>query len=67
MAMRNRLREIRHDHRMNQTEFAEYIKVTRSLYNKWEHQHSQPNPEWMLKLAKRLNKPVEEIFYLEDE
>ena len=67
MAVKNRLKDIRHDHRMNQTQFAEYIGVTRSLYNRWEHQRSQPNQEWMLKLAKRLNIKVEDIFYLEDE
>ena len=67
MAVKNRLKAIRHDHRMNQTQFAEYIGVTRSLYNRWEHQRSQPNQEWMLKLAKRLNIKVEDIFYLEDE
>jgi putative transcriptional regulator len=63
--MKNRLKEIRHDHRMNQTKFSSHIGVTRSLYNKWEHQHSQPNQDWMLKLAQRLYMKVEDIFYLE--
>lgn len=66
MAVKNRLKEIRHDHRMNQTEFAKHIDVSQPLYNRWENQRSQPNPEWMLKLAKRLSLKVEDIFYLED-
>lgn len=65
--MKNRLKEIRHDHRMNQTQFADHIGVSQPLYNRWERQKSQPSPDWMLKLARRIHKPVEEIFYLEDE
>mgnify|MGYP001375886286 FL=1 len=67
MAVKNRLKDIRHDHRMNQTQFAMHIGVSQPLYNRWENQRSQPNQEWMLKLAKRLNIRVEDIFYLEDE
>ncbi|GAB6932197.1 helix-turn-helix transcriptional regulator [Calditerricola satsumensis] len=67
MAVRNRLKELRHDHRMNQVEFADYLGVNRQLYNRWEKQAVQPSLEWVLKIAKRLGKPVEEIVYLEEE
>jgi putative transcriptional regulator len=66
VAIRNRLKEIRHDHRMDQTQFAEFLGVNRSLYNRWERQQTQPNPEWILKIAQKVNKSVEDIFYLDE-
>ncbi|WP_380026701.1 helix-turn-helix transcriptional regulator [Effusibacillus consociatus] len=66
MAVRNRLKEIRHDHRMNQIEFAEYIGAARQLYNRWENQTTQPSLEWVLRIAKRTGRPVEDIVYLEE-
>jgi putative transcriptional regulator len=65
LAVRNNLKDIRYDHRMNQMEFAEYIGVNRSLYNRWEKQHTQPNVVWLLKISKILKKSIEEIVYLD--
>ncbi|WP_127585775.1 helix-turn-helix transcriptional regulator [Paenibacillus koleovorans] len=66
MAVKNRLKEIRHDHRMNQVEFAEHIGINRTLYNRWERQKTQPELETVLKLSKLLNKTVEEIVFLDE-
>lgn len=66
MSIKNRLKDIRFEHKMKQTEFAEYLGVNRQLYNRWENQDIQPGLEWVLKLSKRLNIPVEDIVYLEE-
>lgn len=50
-----------------QTEFAEFLGIGPSQYNRYEKQSGQPTIEIALKIAKRLNKTVEEIFYIEDD
>ncbi|PYI57003.1 helix-turn-helix transcriptional regulator [Paenibacillus flagellatus] len=67
MVVKNRLKEIRHDHRMNQVEFAELLGVGRSLYNRWENQHVQPELETVLRIAKVVKLPVEQIVYLDEQ
>jgi putative transcriptional regulator len=67
VAIKNRLKEIRHDYRMNQIEFAEYLGVSQSLYNRWEKQRNQPTTEMVLRVSKRLNLPVESIVCLVEE
>ncbi len=67
MAVKNRLKDIRFEHKMNQTEFAEYLGVNRQLYNRWERQTSQPNAEWLLRIVKKIEKPLEEIIYEPEE
>ncbi|SFU40830.1 helix-turn-helix transcriptional regulator [Alicyclobacillus macrosporangiidus] len=66
MAVRNRLKELRHDNRMNQTEFAELLGVNRQLYNRWERQVAQPSVEWVLRISAKLGVPMEQIVYLDD-
>lgn len=67
MAVKNRLKDIRHDHRMNQVEFADFIGVRANLYNRWERQNGQPELESVLRIAKRIGRAVEEIVYLDEE
>lgn len=51
---------------MNQIEFAAHLNVNRQLYNRWENQATQPSLEWILKIAQKLNKQVEDIVYLDE-
>ena len=68
MTAKNRLREIRHELMIDkQNEFAEFLGIGSSQYNRYEKQSGQPTIEIVLRIAKRLNKPVEDIFYLEDD
>ena len=66
MAVKNRLRDIRFEMKMDQNDFSELLGVGQSLYNKWEKNRSQPNVESLLKLAKALKRPVEDIVYLDE-
>lgn len=64
--VKNRFKDIRHDHRMNQVEFSDFIGINRSLYNRWENQKTQPELETVLRLAKQLQLPVEAIVFLDE-
>lgn len=67
MQVSNNLRDIRYkEYALDQKEFSELLGVSNTLYNKWERQRSQPSLEFALLIAKRLNRPVEEIFYLSE-
>ena len=48
---------------MNQKEFAVYLGVSHTLYNRWEKQHGQPSKENLIKLAARLDCKIEDIVY----
>ena len=52
---------------MNQTEFAAHIGASVYMYNCWERQRRQPTLLWALKIAKKLNCHVEDMFEFEDE
>jgi putative transcriptional regulator len=62
VAIKNKLKEIRHDHRMNQTEFAEFLEISVHQYNRYERQSVQPTLELALKISEKVNKSVNEIF-----
>lgn len=65
--VKNRLKEIRmREYMMNQKEFAEFIEIDIKSLSNWERNISRPNLEIALKIAKKLNKKVEDIWYLED-
>lgn len=65
--VKNRLKEIRmKEFMMNQKEFCELIGIGTSTYNPIEANKSQGNIETILKIAKALNRPVEDIWYLAD-
>ncbi|MDU6337849.1 helix-turn-helix transcriptional regulator [Clostridium sporogenes] len=64
--VKNRLKEIRmREYMMNQKEFCEQIlKLSVSTYNPIEQNKAQGNIETILKIAKALNRSVEEIWYM---
>ncbi|MFK7695910.1 helix-turn-helix transcriptional regulator [Paenibacillus sp. HJGM_3] len=64
--IKNRLKELRHDYRMNQVEFAEFLGLAQQQYNRYENQKSQPDLERALLISEKLNRPVNEIFYIEN-
>ncbi|SHH05651.1 helix-turn-helix transcriptional regulator [Tepidibacter thalassicus] len=67
MAVKNRLKEIRmKEFMMNQREFSSKIlEMDYRKYNNYEN-GTVPSAESMLYIAKKLNRLVEDIFYLED-
>lgn len=67
MPVRNRLKEIRmREYMMSQKEFIGLIGIDKSTYNSIELNKVQGNAETLLKIAKALNRRVEDIWYLED-
>ena len=64
--LKNKLKSYRHQMEMNQTEFAGFLGIGISLYNNYERQHKQPSLESAIKIARKLNCHVEEIFDIED-
>ncbi len=67
MSVKNRLKEIRmQEYMMSQKEFAKFIDINYRQYNKYEHDGIIPYLEVALKIARKLNKQVEDIFYLDE-
>lgn len=63
--VKNRLKEIRmKEYMMNQKDFASFLDIDYRKYNHYE-KNTTPSAETILKVAKKLNRPVEDIFYLE--
>lgn len=63
--MKNKLKEIRmKEYMLNQREFAKLLEINYRQYNKYEH-GTVPSLEIALRIAKKLDKPVETIFYLD--
>lgn len=65
MAVRNRLKEIRHDYRMDQTEFSAFLGVNKNLYNRWENNKTQPSLEWAIKISKITGKTIDSFIYID--
>lgn len=65
MTVKNRLREIRHEMMLDkQIEMAELLGIQQQQYNRYERQQIQPTLEIALKIALKLNRSVESIFYI---
>jgi len=63
--LKNKLKEIRmKEYMMGSTEFANMLEVSRSTYSQWENGTNNPPLLKALQLAKKLNKKVEDIWYL---
>jgi DNA-binding XRE family transcriptional regulator len=60
--LKNKLKDKRHDKRMNQTEFARFLGVNDKLYNRWELQHGQPSLAMALKISDKLGCTVNDLF-----
>lgn len=67
MGAKNRLRQIRHEMMIDkQIEMANLLGIAQNQYNRYE-KGGQPTLEVALRIAKRLNKQVEDIFYLDED
>jgi putative transcriptional regulator len=63
--MKNKLKEIRmKEYMMNQKDFAAMLDIDYRQYNRYEHGVS-PTLETALRIARKLDKHVEDIFALE--
>jgi putative transcriptional regulator len=67
MAVKNRLKSFRHKQEMNQKEFADFLGVNQSQYNRYERNTHQPTLEIAIKISDKLGVPVNAIFYIVDE
>ena len=65
--MNNKIRVARAEARMTQQQLAEAIGVSRQTINAIESGKFVPSTVLALKMAKIFNRPVEEIFQLDDE
>ena len=65
--MKNRIRVARAEVRMTQQQLAEAIGVSRQTINAIESGKFVPSTVLALKMAQIFEKPVEEIFILDDE
>jgi putative transcriptional regulator len=64
--MKNRIKVQRAIHDLTQADLAEKIGVSRQSINAIEKNKYVPSTLLALKIARLFNKPVEEIFILED-
>ena len=63
--VKNRLREIRmREYMMDPEEFAALINVNIKSYYSYERDFSKPTLEKALEIANKLNKKIEDIWYL---
>ena len=63
--MENKLKEIRmKEYMMSQKDFAAMMEIDYRQYNRYEHGVS-PTLETALRIARKLDKCVEDIFYLD--
>ncbi|MDO1447287.1 helix-turn-helix transcriptional regulator [Rhodocytophaga aerolata] len=64
--MKNRIRVERAELNITQADLAERIQVSRQTINAMESNKYVPSTILALKIAKLFNKPVEQIFFLEE-
>lgn len=50
---------------MNLTQFAEYLGIDKKILSSWERDKSRPTLERSLEICDKLNKNVNDIWYLE--
>ena len=60
--MKNRLSEIRKQHRMNQQELADVLEVTRQTIGSIENGRYDPSLQLAFKIARHFDMAIEEIF-----
>ncbi|MEH6942445.1 helix-turn-helix transcriptional regulator [Bacillus sp. JJ722] len=58
------MKELRHDFRMNQTEFAAFLGINLQQYNRYEKGTRQPTLEVALRISEKVNRTVNELFYV---
>lgn len=64
--MKNRIRVERAELNITQADLAERIQVSRQTINAMESNKYVPSTILALKIARLFNKPVEQIFFLEE-
>jgi len=68
MSVRNNLKKIRHEMGIDfQSDMAKLLDIAQNQYNRYEKHKIQPTLETAIQIAQKLNRPVEEIFYLEED
>lgn len=50
---------------MNLTQFAEFLGIDKKILSSWEREKSRPILEKALEISNKLNKNVNDIWYLE--
>ncbi|MDQ0466732.1 putative transcriptional regulator [Caulobacter ginsengisoli] len=63
----NRLKDFRNEAGLTQAELAEQVGVSRKTINTIENRVFTPSATLALKVARALGRPVEAVFYLEDD
>lgn len=67
MEVRNRLKEIRmREFMLDPIEFADLIAVNKKTYYAWESGDATPALKECLRVANKLKKKVDDIWYLEE-
>lgn len=64
--MENRIKELRKQKKLRQEDLANLVNVTRQTINAIENNKYDPTLELAMKLARCLEKPVEELFKLNE-
>lgn len=65
--LKNRIRVLRAEHRMTQSDLAEAIGVSRKTISTIEVGRFVPSTIIALQIAKHFGVPVEELFWIEDD
>jgi putative transcriptional regulator len=65
--MSNKLKVLRAEHNLTQAQLADLVKVTRSTINYIEKNEYMPSLALATRIARYFNKPIEEIFIVEDD
>ena len=67
MGIKNTLRELRFEMKMDQNDFATFLGVNQSTYSRWENNNQQPSMEWALKIAQKTQRTVESFMHLDNQ
>ena len=61
-----RIKEIRNENKLNQSEFGKSISVSQDTVSLWEKGKSLPNTEYVILICKRYNVTADYLLGLED-
>ena len=65
LILKNRLKEVRKEKKLSQTELAEMVGVSRNTISSIETGQFNPTAKWALVLCIALDKKFEELFYFD--
>lgn len=64
--VKNRLKEIRmKEYMMSAIDFCKMFNISIAVYSSWENDSSRPKLEKALEVAQKLNRKVDDIWYLD--